>query len=264
MQQLSLLGRDYTALGDLAQRGLEGASACLSAGSDPDSPSFAYKGDKAFPNEDGLLILKEGSRWLFAVADGHLGHGCSHSLLESLSQPRQGLPTRPGQLALWLSNIEWPDDALGGTTLVAACLEETTGEVFGFSFGDSSIVTLGPAAPRVHNRLNDVYLRAEQQIPMEFAVPFRFQMTAGEALLIYTDGVNECCYRDPFRSVQLNHLHELHIQNPGAAALARAVTELALRGVDDSPGGQDNVALIAWRHGEIPTTSPDGAPLSKV
>ena len=78
--------------------------------------------------------------------------------------------------------------------------------------------------------------------------PFQFQLEPEEEiLLLYTDGVNECCYRDPHRSVQLQHLEALYEAHaPDPAALVEALMQLALAGVDGHAGGQDNIVIIGF------------------
>jgi len=247
MQRILLLGQQTPELGSLSSQSLEQAWVGLSPGSDPDSPSKRYKGDLEVPNEDALLILKEGPKWLLAVADGHLGHHCSHALLQHLAHPPASLPARMGQLSMWLANLEWGAEVRGGSTLVVAVADERSGEVFGFSFGDSSVVTLGPQAT-VQNRLNDFFLQSSMPIPMEHAQPFQFRLEQTQTLLLYSDGINECCYRDPLRSVQLRHLEQLYSTHAHSTAhLGEAVAQLALTGVEGHPGGQDNLAVIAWK-----------------
>lgn len=243
-----MIGRDYPDLGAVVQKTLGPVTGCISAGSDPNSPSFAYKGDKVLsPNEDGLVALRQDHRCMLVVADGHLGHYSSHALLDGLAALPK-VPPRLGPLSLILSSGEWIDETAGGTTLLLACVDEKSGAVFGLSFGDSSLVTLGPAGARVRNDLNDVYLRGGGPIEVESGRPFQFQLEPGELLLLYTDGVNECCYRDPYRSVNLSHLDQLYQEHGNdAASLTRALMELALAGVDGYPGGQDNIVILSYQ-----------------
>ena len=247
MERLIMIGRDYPTLGQIELKKLGPAAGCISAGQDPDSPSFAYKGDKGFcPNEDGLVALHQENRWLLAVADGHLGHESSHALLDGLAQLAK-VPQRLGPLSLALASSDWIETTGGGTTLLVACVDEKTGSVFGMSFGDSSLVTLGPSGVRVRNELNDTYLRGGGHIEVEAGRVFQFQLEPDSLLLLYTDGINECCYRDPFRSVKLSHLEQLY-QSHGtdAVEVSRALMSLALAGVDGNPGGQDNAVILAF------------------
>lgn len=253
MERLILLGQDVPVLGQIVERSLARVSICLSAGADPESPSFAYKGSKDFPNEDGAVVLKDGPRWLLAVADGHMGHYVSHRLLEALHESCASVPARLGQLSLWLSSEEWLQDEMGGSTLLVACHDESTGGVFGLSFGDCTLATVGPQGVAVRNKLSDTYVRADGPIPIEMGQAFQFTLAADELLLLFSDGVNECCYRDPHRSVQLRHIEELASGAGGdPSRLARALTELALTGVDGHPGGQDNVAVVAYTLRNLP------------
>lgn len=248
MKKLTLYGRDYPVLGAVAQQTLNGAHALLSVGSDADSPARSFKGDQNNPNEDALLIVQDGPNWLFAIADGHFGHHLSHMLIDYLAQTRASLPSRLGQLALWLTGLEIPESLPGGSTLLVACAQESTGEVFGFSFGDCSLVSVDAEEISARNRLNDVYIRADSPLDLEQASHFQFRLKPGQTLLLFSDGINECCYRAPQRSVQLSHLHQLYRQNEtDLGQVAAEIVQLALAGVDGQPGGQDNIALIAWR-----------------
>lgn len=245
-----LLGQDVPLLGQIVQRDLGSASLCLSAGGDSDSPSFAFKGNKENnPNEDAALILRDGQRWLFSVADGHFGHAVSHHLIETIANHCQAIPTRLGQLSLFLSSEQLIAEAPGGSTLLVACLDEATGSTFGLSFGDCSLLTIGQNGVTVRNKLSDAFVYCDgQPLPLELAQSFQFTLGPQEILMLYTDGVNECCYRDPQRSVQMSHIEALGREAGGSCSrLARAVAELALTGVNGHPGGQDNIAILAYR-----------------
>lgn len=193
-------------------------------------------------------MLRDGSHWLFAVADGHLGHQSSHALLDGLQQLSQ-IPARLGPLSLALTGGDWIAETTGGSTLLVARLDTATGAVFGLSFGDSSLVVLGPAGAQVRNPLNETYLRGGGPVQVELGRPFQFQLQPGETMLLYTDGVNECCYRDPYRSIGLRHLDQLYAEHgQNAESLVTALMDLTLAGVDGHPGGQDNAVIIAFPH----------------
>ena len=54
--------------------------------------------------------------------------------------------------------------------------------------------------------------------------------------------VGGCCEIGPA------HIHDLYSSiAPRPAGFAEALARLALAGVDDNPGGQDNIALVAVR-----------------
>lgn len=246
MQRLLLLGKETSRLGQVEQRELKSASLCLSVGSDPESPALAYKGHKDFPNEDAALALYDGHRWIFAVADGHLGHEVSHRLISALADS-ESIPARLGQLSLWLGQEGLLVDEAGGSTLLVVCFDEASGAGFGLSFGDCTMATFDSERITIRNRLNATYLRSGEPLPIELGQPFQFNLPRREMLLLFTDGVNECCYRDPQRSVQLAHLEKLRQNCDGSATrLARSVMDLALAGADGQPGGQDNIAVVAY------------------
>lgn len=233
-------------MGEVEERHLRTAIACLSAGSDADSPSMQHKGSKACVNEDALAVVAADSRWLFALADGHHGHELSHQLVQGLSEI-QSIPNRLGQLSLWLAGQNLETSEAGGSALLIAVLDENSGAVFGFSFGDCSIVTVGAEGVRWRNAPNQVYLRAGQPIPIELAGTFDFTLKKDEVLLLFSDGINECCYRNAHLSIQAGHIKQLHLELAGdVRAFGKSLVNLALTGVDGNPGGQDNVSVVAY------------------
>ncbi|MCW5867208.1 MAG: SpoIIE family protein phosphatase [Candidatus Eremiobacteraeota bacterium] len=189
-------------------------------------------------------MLRQGDCWLLAVADSHLGQYAGHQLLTEMSLRWSCVPSHLGQLSLMLSAFEWPTEPSGGgTTLLVAVLNRASGEVFGLSYGDSSLLTVSRDAVVLRNRVNDQFLAQGVPLRIEQAEVFRFVLARDESLLLYTDGVNECCYRDPHRSIQARHLLEVFQRSDGGGRLL-ALTELALSGVEGQPGGQDNIAAI--------------------
>jgi hypothetical protein len=246
MERLLLLGKDFQELGEVEERHLKSAVACLSAGSDADSPSMQHKGSKACINEDAIAVVRAESRWLFAVADGHHGHELSHQLIQEISEIRS-VPNRLGQLSLFLAGQDLASSEAGGSALAIAVLDETSGAVFGFSFGDCSVVTIGTDGVRWRNAPNQLYLRAGQPIPVELASTFDFTLKNQEVLLLFSDGINECCYRNAHLSIQAGHLRQLHQELAGdVQALGKSLVNLALTGVDGNPGGQDNISVVAY------------------
>ena len=239
IEKLLLLGRDHGEFGKTHLSSLYEVEAAISAGASPQSPSMVHKGDKDWPNEDALLVLKEGTRWLLAVADGHHGASASHLLLQGIAASCEFIPQRLSQLSLMLATFDWDDLGDAGTTLLLACVDTQTRQVFGLSFGDSTLAEWTPGRLDVKNRHNDVFLRQGSPVPVESAEAFDFKWAQDTVLLAYSDGVNECCYREPLRSVQGRHLMDLG-DHP-----AQHVAEVALHGVDGNPGGQDNIVVVA-------------------
>lgn len=243
MQRHLWLGAEETRYGRLRAETLgPGLAAGLSVGSDPRSPSLAFKGRRELPNEDGLAVVGDTDRLLLAVADGHRGCEGSHTLLQRVWECSQvpGSPGELGLLALSLGDPAWPGPA--GTTLLLACLNQRDGAGFGMAWGDSTAHLVGPSGARLLTRPAPTFLYAGQPPEPGLAQPFRFELAPGELLLLATDGVTECHYGSALTSVTAQVMARLY--SAGAEEFARRVGEQALAGVDGNPGGQDNVALV--------------------
>ena len=80
------------------------------------------------------------------------------------------------------------------------------------------------------------------------AEAFAFSPQQGDVILVYTDGVDECSYRDPDHSITPEVMERV-LNETGSEpdAICDAIVRLALKGVDGSPGGQDNIALAVTR-----------------
>ncbi len=243
MSSVLLGDADAQEYGALVCRELGGVQAVLSPGLEGDSPGKQFK---LLVNEDSLLLVGEPGRVLLGLGDGHRG-GAAAALLGQMAESCQRVPRQLGELADLLDFPAGHCQAGSGTTLVLAVLECDSGQVWGISYGDSSVAHFHSAGCSVRNELNQNYLHGGSKIPLALASPFGFEVGPGEGLLIFSDGVNECCYGQPARSVQLRHLWDLFGQSQGdAAAWVRSVAELALAGVSGNPGGQDNVAVLGW------------------
>ena len=242
MEKLCLLGLQHTEWGAVTRRSTGNVSACISVGSDPNSDSLLFKGDKSYPNEDCLVALRSGAQWLLAVADGHAGHHTSHAIIDGLHQ-MEGIPS---ELTAWLSGFRFPPQIRGGTTLVVALFNEESRRVVGLSFGDSSIVSVGADGYERHNVGNRTFLRPPHPPPLERANFFEFSLLPGRSLLLFSDGIDECSYRCPEQSITPEIIQRLTVRYPNAQELTWELTQLALAGVDGHAGGQDNIALVGW------------------
>lgn len=244
MPSLLLLGRTYQEYGTWEQQCLGQAVACISVGGDPSSPSLAYKGDKEKGNEDGLLVINDGSRYLLAVADGHFGNQTSHILLERLE--KHPIPKDAAALADVLEVIQEPELMVGsGSTLTVAVYNSETRAGFGLSTGDSSLVAVSESSFRLFNPDNCRFFYFNNPLLPEEWVRFEYELDKTEALLLYSDGINECHYRSPETSIQPSHIQKLWSLNQSQPQeFAGLLTQLALLGVNGNPGGQDNIALI--------------------
>lgn len=254
---LLLLGREHPGLGSFALESVpSGRVACaLSAGRDPLSSARFSKGRHDVPNEDGVLALDTGARSLLAVADAHFGHESSEALLAALAR-HAAVPESLFALQELLPALAAPaatpdDEHTSESTLLVAVLEHASGAVWGVSYGDSSAWLLearGAVRPLVTPTHRYVHAQDAASLDPRRGTTFFCELAAGDALLVHSDGVDECCYRAPERSIGARHLEAL-LRELGTSPrdyVAR-LTELALHGVDGQPGGQDNVAIAMCR-----------------
>ena len=249
--KLQLLGRDYGTYGAYAATSVGSmAAAAISVGSQSDSPANQFKFDEAVRNEDALCVIEAGDWAGYAVADAHYGPESSHVLIERLHKIWSKIrPTDPAHLAQMIEFLRQgePVRTESETTLLIAVYDRKRREGFGISFGDSTFAVVSPQrlATAINARDHRYVTPAERRSMLGGSV-FTFRTSPGDVLLVFTDGVDECCYRQPERSIQPQHI---------AAIAAKAnyeplqvVTDLsiaALAGVDGQPGGEDNVAIIA-------------------
>lgn len=255
LQAHLLLGRDHEELGHVALRvAAEGRLALgLSAGSDP--VVTMRKADDAQVNEDVVYAGVGTQRWVMAVADGHDGPSASHALMTYLATHAVDYPRRLEARVRWwqTASEQTHADGLSGTTMLVAAWEPAGRRVVGLAYGDSRAWRYRPGrALKALTRPNRNYVRPGDLYAWRasHASTFDAPFLPGDVLLLHTDGVDECCYRDPARSVQkadLRALLEAHGGQPEACA--RAILAAALEGVRGQPGGQDNVGLIVARPG---------------
>ena len=79
---------------------------------------------------------------------------------------------------------------------------------------------------------------------MEFAQRLDFDFEDGR-LLLCSDGIMECHYRSPQTSISPAHLRELDQPGVSSREFVEKLVQMALRGVDGNPGGQDNIVVIS-------------------
>ncbi len=247
-----LLGRDHHAYGEYELRALrQGRAACaLSVGGDRQSPGLRHKGDPAIPNEDAALLIEDRQRTLLAVADGHHGHYASHALLTALARPPVGIAATPLELVAQLAACTEDEaaDEHSRTALAVAVWHRADGAGFGISYGDASMVLLRRAArPLQLNTKNSAWVspRLAESLAPGRGAEFEFVAEPGDLVVGFSDGIDACCYRRPELSIGPAHVSGVFDRHPTASSFARALTELALAGVDNHPGGQDNIAVVA-------------------
>ena len=244
-----LLGEDHTTYGQFDSRVLAGGrTVCaISAGRQIPAESAAAKFD---PNEDAVLAMDSGDAVLLAVADAHHGRQSSHELLRALARTLSPDVPNLHELAEALAGIDPtpPESAtMSETTLLVVVYARGSRRGFGLSFGDSSALLVGtdPEPRRLVEKKGVFVTPARPEgLARDRGEAFRFVGAPGGLLVAFTDGIDECCYRDPRRSVRRSHLQALLDRHgPQADAYARALARQALIGVDGHPGGQDNLAL---------------------
>ncbi len=236
-----LLGRSCEEYGPGVLEILGESALALSAGARPSASSRF----KRAPNEDALFYREEKGRCLLAVADSHWGCQSSHLLLSTLAtQPE--IPKNPKQLNELLMSLPDGEDTESATTLLVAVYDRHQGQGFGLSFGDSSLVILrNHLLAQWQNSFNPHFVSSAGSLDPSLAHSFEFQARSGQLLLLFTDGINECCYRRPECSIGPLHLRRLFGElGAQPEAYARALMKMALEGVDGNPGGEDNIALI--------------------
>lgn len=243
MTALTLLGRDHTRYGRLHHQAISpDVAAAMSVGATPTARSALAK---VAPNEDALLVIDDEQRVLLAVADAHFGLEASHAFITHLAQasPDADSVTEHLRDALF-GEIE----GRSATTLTVAWFDRATGQGGGLAFGDSSAVIVdGDGARRLFVR-NNRYIRPGDFDALRWAVHFEFTLPSDALLALFTDGVDECHYRKPATSVGLPHLEDLFASTRGdPAQFARRLGAKALNGVDDNPGGEDNIAIAIAR-----------------
>ena len=242
--KLMLLGVNYSNYGEVCLKSLGEAVACISTGADRESPSLGFKGDPNHPNEDALLVRRKGSRYLMAVADSHFGNQASHVLMQRLAGAP--FPVSEVELLQTVMEIQEPELVHGaGSTLVVTLVDRDKGAGVGFSAGDSSLITIGSEGLTHHVPHNHRFYYFQQPLSEDEWCRFEYRLSPGNVVLLFTDGVNECHYRNPETSIQDSHIWELWERADGdVEGFVGLLAQLALDGVVGHPGGQDNVALI--------------------
>ena len=244
-ETILLLGADHAEPGAVTTRAVtDGRSACaISAGA-------SAGGSKMDANEDAVLVVDTGDSCLLAAADAHYGASSSHRLLERIAaevSPDVRNLFQLGEALEVLRDDEVDPDEPSETTLVVAVMQREARRGFGLSFGDSSCALLpldGGGRVLTKKQPGFITLARPEMIAREEAFSFRFLVSPGDLVAVYTDGVDECHYRRPKTSVGLRHLESL-LASTGShpAGYADALASMALAGVDGNPGGEDNLAI---------------------
>lgn len=233
---LHLSGVDHITYGELHLEQQGPLVAAMSVGADRASPSLEFKGEA--PNEDALSGRDDGRFARLVVADSHFGSQASHELVAAIHRAPYDVATPP---------VVLPQPAVDGseTTLTTVWLDRFRGVAHVQWFGDSlAIVLRADQLPLVLVEADDEFI-TPQAFGWTEARSVAVQVQAGDVLLAFSDGVNECHYRRPQTSVNLHHVQALFDEAAGLVDFVEELGRLALRGVDEHPGGQDNIAIVA-------------------
>ena len=251
--RILLLGKNFGNYGavDSTLVGAE-AAAAISVGADTNSPSKRFKDDIEVDNEDAMCLIVAPDWVGMAVADAHYGPESSHMLIERLhqiwSKIRPSNPTHMAEMVEFLSQGD-PARTESETTLLLVAYDRRSRHGFGLNFGDSTFAITGPDRP--HRRINPQdhrFVAANQRGSLRHGTEFSFTASPGDLLMIYTDGINECHYRNPQTSLQEHHIDEVARHSDfEPLRVVNTVANMALAGVDGYPGGQDNIVLGAAR-----------------
>ncbi len=253
-----LLGRDHEAYGTHTRISISAhTAATISPGSDVD---FLRQSTAKYDvNEDALLVFEDSRHTVLCVADAHFGKASSEDLICALADALLPVPQNPHELDDVLREFADRRPATretSETTLLICIYDRMFKQAFGVSFGDSSLVHVdgagvdGASGAELMNEKTTgfVSLSNPDSLDPDDARHFAFSPKAGDLLIAYSDGIDECCYRDPDRSISLDLLAET-VRTCGGAPIevAESLTRLALAGVDGHPGGQDNLVLALTR-----------------
>ena len=256
-----LLGRDHEAYGAHERVSISAhTAATISPGSDVE---FLRQSTAKYDvNEDALLVFEDGRHTVLCVADAHFGKASSEDLICALANALLPVPQNPHELDDVLRDLADRRPAsrdTSETTLLICIYDRMFKQAFGVSFGDSSLVHVvgagvdgvdGASSAELMNEKTTgfVSLSNPDSLHPDDARHFAFSPRAGDLLIAYSDGIDECCYRDPDRSISLDLLAET-VRTCGGAPIevAQALTQLALAGVNGHPGGQDNLVLALTR-----------------
>ena len=248
-RSVTLLGSSFTEPGKIELCAVGEGSACaISVGS---TAAIARKKKEAAPNEDALYLDDDGTCAIHLVADGHYGVEASEALVQSLGElfDADGPCAEAYQLYGMMAQSWRRREPLGKSrsTFVVASVNRRSRTVRGFSVGDSAcfLVRTDGSILRLDNPSRH-YLAPWDYYSL--GVPstshFESDVTEGDVVICCTDGVTECHYGNPERSVQPVDVAEVVARHRGdARAIAEALGLLALTGVRNEPGGEDNFSI---------------------
>lgn len=235
LDEILMLGDDHQEYGHVAIRRAGALVGAMSVGATPDTPSAQFKGDAR--NEDALSGRDDGVRARLVVADAHFGDQASALLVESIHRvPLDVAAAEVGPISPTTDGSE--------TTLTSVWLDRRRGLLDVQWVGDSLALLLRAGEQTVLVEPDDFFVDTES-FSHTMMRRRRFAVKSGTAVVVFSDGVNECHYRCPETSLTVGHIGEIFDDSDSLGSFVDELATQALDGVDGHPGGQDNIAIIA-------------------
>lgn len=222
-----------------------------------------WKGHLLAPNEDCAFVCDDGERTLLVVCDGHHGASASHALIDAFATALlpDALPDGPLALtqlvhrALAAASTAEPaaldvDEVDSATTMLVVLVDRAQRRLFGLCSGDSSawIVPAAGSPVPCTEKGDDYVVPWRPETFLDWPPrPLSAAIVPGDLVVLFTDGIDECHRHEPETSIQAGHIAALRARLGEPASFAAALVELALRGVDGNPGGQDNATVLVTR-----------------
>jgi len=231
-----LRGVDHVVYGELALVSAGPIVAAMSVGADEGSPSLRFKGD--VPNEDALSGRDSGQFARLIVADAHFGRSASEMLVDAVHLAPYDVADPP----LFIPEAVLDESA---TSFTSVWLDREVRQAEVHWFGDSLAVRLRRGHGATLLTDDDHRFVTPSTFDWDEAKHSVVALEAGDVLVAFTDGVNECHYRQPATSITLDHVYDLFDRAGTLTEFVQTLGDLALEGVDGNPGGQDNIAIVA-------------------
>jgi len=246
-----MLGKDFTAHGDIGFCALsEYISCAMSIGAEQTVSSLTYDAFCKHSNEDALLAAVHDDTILLAVADAHFGDWASHQLIAGLAEQSHNISDLASIYKV-LDNLHemYSDSTITSeTTLIVVSFNKKTRFCEGVSIGDSTAMIINSAQAKRINMKSHNYASPNYSANMYEAISdeFSFQLSDHNCLVLFTDGVDECHYGHPETSVGDEDILTVYKKySNDSMKFTSQLTQLALTGVNNNPGGQDNIAIVS-------------------
>jgi serine/threonine protein phosphatase PrpC len=246
-----MLGKDYADHGEVGYCTVSSNLTCaISIGAKQNVSSLTHDAFFKHSNEDALLAAFNNDYILLAVADAHFGDWASHALITGLAEQSHNISDISSMYNILdnLHNLYSDSTQTSETTLIAISINRKTRVCEGISIGDSTAMIVNNDYTKRINSKTRCYASPNNSADMYEAMAdeFFFQLSKNDCLILFTDGVDECHYGHPETSINDETIHAIYNENSdNSMKFTTQLTKLALSGVNNNPGGQDNIAVIS-------------------